>query len=499
MTLNTSAPSFNITLIQPENFVHSAALAELAETLMYGLGALNCAVQFNINGMVDDRVNIVLGAHLLDAGTMNAIPPETILYNSEQIDDRSARIMPAYLDLLKKCEVWDYNQENHRRLKERGVHNAKYVPIGYVPQLTRISVGVPQDIDVLFYGSINERRRAILEELIQKGLRVEFLHGVYREERDLYIARSKVILNLHYHDANIFEIVRVSWLLANEKAVVAECGDPTALEADIREAIRAVPYDRLVETCMELVANAEERNKLSRNGLEIFSRRGESEILAQALGLPAPQKYKEIPATLNLGSGWVWRQDCFNVDINENFRPDAVLDIAQSPVEGIILPTIRFGDVVLRENLFDAIVANDVLEHIPNLKTAMSNCLRLLKPGGAFHIRVPYDLSHGAWQDPTHVRAFNENSWGYYTGMYWYMNWTEARFDVLQTTVYATQFGEQLNKEGKTFAEIIRTPRAIDHIDVVLRKRYLLESEIAKASAMLRRPFDDEPNLEPRT
>jgi predicted SAM-dependent methyltransferase len=51
-------------------------------------------------------------------------------------------------------------------------------------------------------------------------------------------------------------------------------------------------------------------------------------------------------------------------------------------------------------------LANDVLEHLPDLRTAMTSCLELLREGGRLHVRVPYDLSHGAWQDPTHVRGY---------------------------------------------------------------------------------------------
>ena len=43
-----------------------------------------------------------------------------------------------------------------------------------------------------------------------------------------WIARSKIVLNLHQYDAQVFEIVRVSYLLANRRAVVSERGaNPT--------------------------------------------------------------------------------------------------------------------------------------------------------------------------------------------------------------------------------------------------------------------------------
>jgi len=96
---------------------------------------------------------------------------------------------------------------------------------------------------------------------------------------------------------------------------------------------------------------------------------------------------------------------------------------------------------------------------------------------------VPYDLGLGAWQDPTHVRAFNENSWLYYTDWHWYLGWTDARFDVGSLDFTPSVFGVELAKSGKPTAEILRTPRAVDSLRVVLRKRYLQEAERREAEA----------------
>ena len=482
-----------LVLIQPEGYQHSGALSELAETLIYGLDGLGANFQFAINELAHEATNIVLGAHLLDAHAMRDLPAETIIYNSEQIDDKSTWIDGPYMDLLRRCTVWDYSEANIARLQQRGVNNVRFVPLGYVPQLTRIPAVATQDIDVLFYGAINERRKNILEALIARGLRIEFLAGVYREERDHYIARAKVVLNMHYYDASVFEIVRVSYLLANEKAVVAECGATTTLEPDIRDAVCAVPYDRLVDACAELVADANKRANLARRGFDVFSRRDERRILGEALGIPPAPEGRPFPTLLNLGSGKDWRANFLNVDISEAVRPDALLDIGQALDPNQPLQTMRFGTVTLGDNIFDAIFANDVLEHIPDLLTAMSNCLRLLKPGGTFHIYVPYDLSLGAWQDPTHIRAFNENSWLYYTDWYWYMGWTEARFEQLSLEFRLSEIGQQLNNDGKPLEELLRTPRAVDGMSVILRKRYLLESEVARSAEAMQRPWDNEP------
>lgn len=171
--------------------------------------------------------------------------------------------------------------------------------------------------------------------------------------------------------------------------------------------------------------------------------------------------------SLNLGSGKDWREDCLNADIQERVKPDWVVDISKVRYGGTI--HTRFGDLEIRPEMFDRIIANDVLEHIPDLVGAMTNCKTLLKPGGEFHIHVPYELSLGAWQDPTHVRAFNENSWLYYTDWHWYLGW-EDRFTLSKMDFELSSFGEDLMKRMPP-EEVIRTPRAVDGMKVVLCKQ----------------------------
>jgi hypothetical protein len=63
----------------------------------------------------------------------------------------------------------------------------------------------------------------------------------------------------------------------------------------------------------------------------------------------------------------------------------------------------------------------------------MTQVLQLLRVGGRLVIEVPYEHAPTAWQDPTHVRAMNENSWLYYTDWFWYLGWFEHRFGVLSS------------------------------------------------------------------
>lgn len=167
---------------------------------------------------------------------------------------------------------------------------------------------------------------------------------------------------------------------------------------------------------------------------------------------------------LNLGSGKDWREDCINADIQRRVKSDWCLDI-QDVHWGELLVT-RKGDYRVKPEMFDVILANDVLEHLPDLTKAMTNCKELLKAGGEMRIHVPYDLSYGAWQDPTHVRAFNEKSWLYYTDWHWYLGW-EDRFHLTHLEFTLSEVGESLKLPQD---EILRTPRAVDSMYVILQK-----------------------------
>ena len=183
------------------------------------------------------------------------------------------------------------------------------------------------------------------------------------------------------------------------------------------------------------------------------------------------------PKRLNIGSGKDFQADFLNVDINDHWAPDFVADVSgEFPPPGLI-ETRRFGEIKIEPGSFDQIIANDVLEHVTDLVQTMTNCLNLLRLGGVFDILVPYDLSYGAWQDPTHVRAFNERSWLYYTDWHWYLGWAEARFRVVNSEYLLSPYGQQLRQRGAPLEQIAMAPRAVDSMKVRLEKILLSEAE----------------------
>jgi hypothetical protein len=273
---------FAVAIVSPPNFQHSRAFDEVAEGLHRALLALGHDSVLANRLDLEDRRTIVLGGNLLVRNGLEP-PKNPIFYNLEQLgDDLPSMTLPAFFDLFRRYPTWDYSQANIEYLAALGLPRPTYVPIGYVPQLTRITPA-PEDIDVLFYGAHYERRYAILRDLHDRGLRVKWLSGVYGASRDAWIARSKIVLNIHYWDARIFEITRVSYLLANRRAVVSERGADPTLERDVESGVAFADYDGLVERCVELLGDESARRELAERGYQTFSARTQADILDRAL------------------------------------------------------------------------------------------------------------------------------------------------------------------------------------------------------------------------
>ncbi len=266
----------------PSNPTVGGGFREIAEGLHHTLLALGHDSVLTSRLDLDDRRTIVFGAnHLVHYGL--EVPEDPIFYNLEQLgDDSPWMAMPEFIDLFRHHQNWDYSQANIEYLATLGLPRSTYVPIGYAPELTRIPPAA-EDIDVLFYGVLSERRYGILKDLHDRGLRVKWLSGVLGASRDAWIARSKIVLNVHYWEAKIFEIARVSYLLANKRVVVSERGADPTFEREFESGVAFADYDDLVDRCVELLGDERARRKLAKRGYQAFSARDQAAIVVRAL------------------------------------------------------------------------------------------------------------------------------------------------------------------------------------------------------------------------
>jgi hypothetical protein len=262
---------FNICIIQPQGYIHSLAFFELAELIVYSLRDLNHDAILQFNKIDNDRKNILIGFHLLDIKYLTQIPKDTVLINAEQFLGGTPW-NENILKWIKSFEVWDYSQQNIDAFKNMGLSNIHLLRLGYQKELNRIQNIAVQDIDIFFYGSINQRRAQVLDSLKNSGLNVHTSFGVYGKDRDDLIARSKVVLNLHYYDSEIFEVVRVFYLLSNGIPTVGEVNSSTCIPKQYKETVKEAHYNDLISACKLMVENEGLRKSQGKKGLEAIKR-----------------------------------------------------------------------------------------------------------------------------------------------------------------------------------------------------------------------------------
>lgn len=100
----------------------------------------------------------------------------------------------------------------------------------------------------------------------------------------------------------------------------------------------------------------------------------------------------------DIKDGWV------NLDINDG----------NIEKEGIVHCDLEKGKLPFEDDSCSEVMAIHLLEHIKNLLPLMNEIHRVLKPGGFLRIEVPIFPYAEAFQDPTHVRFFTENSFRYF-------------------------------------------------------------------------------------
>lgn len=269
---------FNICLIKPINYKHTNAFLEIAELINFSLQDLGYESFIKYNHIDVFSQNIIIGLHLIDIKFINQIPKTTIIFNTEQILYTSNVWKKNILEYAKKFKIWDYSENNISYLASLGYKNINYFRIGFQKKLVRLR-RKNQDIDILFYGSLDERRKNILSRLSNLGLKVKTLFGVYSRDRDDWIERSKIVLNLHYKDFQIFEIIRVFYLMTNSVCFVSEISKNTIIDKIYMNKIFFSDYERLPLRCLELVKDNNLRLQIETEGYETISKYPQKEFI----------------------------------------------------------------------------------------------------------------------------------------------------------------------------------------------------------------------------
>ena len=266
------------------------AYHEVIESYFWGFSALGYQVERRGNGTIPDAINLIFGYHIpYQLGLIDKFPLDSIFLNFERMADEG---LLNEVDRIvgQKFQVWEYSEANLPIWRNLGTKYPVYfAQVSYAPVLEKIPKNLPEDIDVLFYGSLSPARLNIIGKITKlkndlTSISVMCLLGVYGPQRDEFIARSKIIINVS-SQVN-FEIVRVSYLLANKKAVVCVVeNEQIKIDNDLsNDGLMIVGQNEVYAACEKLLVDNVDRNSYSENCYNIFKKRDVRKVIENFFG-----------------------------------------------------------------------------------------------------------------------------------------------------------------------------------------------------------------------
>ncbi len=113
---------------------------------------------------------------------------------------------------------------------------------------------------------------------------------------------------------------------------------------------------------------------------------------------------------------WAHRHGLLALDLGAaHNKPPDYLGLDQYPGPGIDIVADVAKGIDLPDSSVGVIRAMDFLEHVPDKVALFNELYRVLAHGGLLLSLTPSTDGRGAFQDPTHVAYYNENSFWYFT------------------------------------------------------------------------------------
>lgn len=216
-------PIIHICLIHPDGYRHGDALLDPAMYFKYQFERFGCEVTFERNRLRHGAVNFIFGAHNgFSAALCRSY--SCVFVNLEQVGAGGANLPHHYLSLLANSAVVDYDAANPPAYTAYP-QDVPVVSFGYAPYLADVETQPLESrpIDILFFGSLNERRIDLIRRIEAAGRKVTVAPvPLYGYERDTLIRQAKCVVNLPFYESARFEQVRAFLCLSLGTPVLSE-------------------------------------------------------------------------------------------------------------------------------------------------------------------------------------------------------------------------------------------------------------------------------------
>ena len=298
---------------------------------------------------------IFLWIHELDI-----LPKEKfIIYNLEPLT--RYKIFPDFelkninskiiLQSYNNCDIiLDYSKTNINKYPEKLKKKGIYFPIPFLDNkndkinyLYNNEINFKdREIDILFFGSLNERRNKIFKELNKiMDLNIEFVYNVFGEKLYEKIKNSKIVLNIHFDKTSILETARLHYCLRKHDIfIISEesCEEDREIMKFYNKLVEFIPVidenkedglNILIEKIYKIIDLIENNDKIDNDvhNDNNFKRRQEKiknvldlnkNIYSSYIFFDHFERKSIIPYNLNNENG-----NFFNILIRNTYRPTA--------------------------------------------------------------------------------------------------------------------------------------------------------------------------------
>lgn len=280
---------FNLTYMGPESLFNLRRDFFLA--VQDGLRSLGHEVFITATTLDKTAFNLIVGAYFLKPESLRSIQLSGVEFahiNTEIIsgdllnfNPKKVDFLGSYLPSLQAGKfVWDVVEDNMPEHRRYGT-SAHFCRWGWTPILEDIIHRETKDLDFYFFGSMSERRVAVVADLRKRGF-----HGIadgtcpyfVRNDR---ISRAKICLNLRQDDkythVNAF---RICYLANNSCSIVGEAElDPSGYLAHTV----SVVDPSLIADAMESLLEGEKWKLQAAESYELFLSRPMKDLMAKLL------------------------------------------------------------------------------------------------------------------------------------------------------------------------------------------------------------------------
>ena len=216
--------------------------------------------------------------HLLNI--LSTYDSKKILINTEYYENFNISKYFDFINNKPNFYLFEYNILNINYLKNTNKNiDYQFIPLCYSSFLedyynSRIvkKTFIEKDIDILFLGKLNRRRRNIINPLTQKYKIVTKYNFDDKGNTELcnLIERSKIVLNVLFYKSNIiFDYYRNSFILSTRTLLITEKSSSKDYIVEdglleLENNIINVEYDKIIETVNNYMNNMTEEkyNKL---------------------------------------------------------------------------------------------------------------------------------------------------------------------------------------------------------------------------------------------